>query len=204
MYNHPGQPLPGIELRIIRITDDPILEWSDDLILPDGERGEMVVAGPVVTTEYFGLPRATRLAKIHDGDTVWHRMGDIGYWDEQGRVWFCGRKSHRVVTELGTMFTDCCEPVFNQHGDVSRSALVGIGPKGNQRPVIVVEPEPGRLSPGRRKRTLQGELLALARANSTTEEIRHVLFRRNLPVDVRHNAKINREELAVWARRRLA
>ena len=102
------------------------------------------------------------------------------------------------------MFTDCCEPVFNQHDDVSRSALVGVGPKGKQRPVIVIETEPGRSSPGRRKRTLQGELLALARANSTTEEIRDVLFRRNLPVDVRHNAKINREKLAVWAGRQLA
>ena len=199
-----GRPLTGIELRIIRITDDPILEWSDDLTLPDGERGEIVVAGPVVTEEYFGLPHATRLAKIHDGDTIWHRMGDIGYRDEQGRVWFCGRKSHRVVTKRGTMFTDCCEPVFNQHEDVSRSALVGVGPKGKQRPVIVVETEPGRSSPGRQRRTLQGELLALARANPTTEEIHHVLFRRNLPVDVRHNAKINREKLAVWAGRRLA
>ena len=198
-----GPPLPGIDLRIIRISDDPIIEWSDDLVVPDGEYGEINVAGPVVTRRYFGLEHATGLAKICDGDRTWHRIGDIGYRDAQGRVWFCGRKSHRIVTDDGTMFTDCCEPIFNEHPDVSRSALVGVGPKGRQRPVIVVEPAAGRLPFGRRRRTLRDELLALAKANPSTEGIHHVLFRRNLPVDVRHNAKINREELAVWARGRM-
>ncbi len=198
-----GTPLPGIELRIIRISDDPIVEWSDELIVPDGEQGEIVVAGPVVTRRYLGLEHATHLAKIRDGDRTWHRIGDIGYRDAQGRVWFCGRKSHRIVTDNGTMFTGCCEPIFNEHPDVSRSALVGVGPKGRQSPVIVVEPTAGRLPFGRRRRMLRDELLALAKANPSTERIHHVLFRRNLPVDVRHNAKINREELAVWARGRM-
>ena len=206
-----GRPVPGTDARVIRITDDPIREWSDALLVPDGEFGEIAVAGPVVTKAYFGLPSADALSKIHQGDKVWHRIGDIGYRDSEGRLWFCGRKSQRVVTEHGTLFTDCCEGIFNEHPDVARSALVGVGPLGNQTPVIVIEPKPGRFPRGPRVQGFTHELLDLA-ANAAVRHssfdirhsIRHVLFHRSLPVDVRHNAKINREALARWAARRLA
>ncbi len=196
-----GRPLPGVTLRVIRITDEPIARWTDDLPLPDGQCGEIVVRGDVVTKQYAGLPAATAAAKISDGDTIWHRMGDVGYVDEHGRVWFCGRKAHRVVTSRGPLFTIPCEAVFNEHPDVFRSALVGVGPAGGQEPVIVVEPERGRYPRGRRQAALTDELLALGRANELTSDIRRVLFHRGFPVDVRHNAKINREQLAVWAAR---
>jgi acyl-CoA synthetase (AMP-forming)/AMP-acid ligase II len=198
-----GSPLPGITLRIIRITDDPINRWSEGLVMPAGQTGEIVVAGNVVTREYYGLPDATALAKIPDGDRLWHRMGDVGYLDEAGRLWFCGRQAHRVVTATGTMFSVPCEAVFNEHPDVFRSALVGVGSPGAQRPVIVVEPRQGRFPRGLRARAFVEELLQLGRANKLTHGIRNVLFHRGLPVDVRHNAKINREELAVWAKGRL-
>ena len=194
-----GSPVPGVDLRIIKITDEAITEWSDELLVPDGEPGEIVVAGPVVTKKYFGLPDATALAKISDGRCVWHRMGDLGYRDERGRVWFCGRKAHRVMTAQGPMYTIPCEAIFNEHRQVSRSALVGIGPTGSQRPVIVVEPVQGRFSSGSDLTTIREELLGLGRANKLTCSIDQVLFHRSLPVDVRHNVKINREELARWA-----
>ncbi|HUU81859.1 MAG TPA: fatty acid CoA ligase family protein [Phycisphaerae bacterium] len=198
-----GRPLPEVSLRVIRISDDPIEQWSDDLALPAGQTGEFVVAGDMVTREYHGLPRATALAKIRDGDTFRHRMGDVGYVDETGRLWFCGRKAHRVVTAWGTMFTVPCEAVFNEHPDVFRSALVGVGRSGEQRPVLVVEPEPGRFPRGSRLRSFARELLDLGRANELTRDVHDVLFHRGFPVDVRHNAKINREKLAVWAEDRL-
>ena len=204
-----GLPLPGMDVRVIRITDEPIAAWSNDLVTPDGNVGEIVVRGPIVAGEYFGLPDATALAKIPDGDRtppsagVWHRMGDVGYRDPMGRLWFCGRKAHRVVTEHGTMFSVPCEMVFNEHPDVQRSALVGIGPRGRQTPVIVVEPHSGRFPRGRRAEAFRTELLALGRAGELTAEIDRVLFHRSFPVDVRHNAKINREALAEWAARRL-
>ena len=194
-----GKPLPGIDLRLIRITDAPIRQWSDELLVPDGEIGEITVAGPVVTKEYFGLPKETEGAKIYGGDRTWHRIGDVGYRDESGRIWFCGRKVHRVVTTSGTMFTDRCESVFNEHRDVARSALVGVGRLGQQTPVIVVEPVAGRFPHGQRIGAFTDELFRLGRANPQTAPINRVLFRRRLPVDVRHNAKINREELAAWA-----
>jgi acyl-CoA synthetase (AMP-forming)/AMP-acid ligase II len=198
-----GRPLPGVDLRIMPITDAPIARWSDDLLVPDGELGEIAVSGPVVTKEYFGLEDANKLAKIPDGRRIWHRMGDVGYRDAQGRIWFCGRKSHRVVTVRGPMFTTRCEAIFNEHPHVYRSALVGVGSKGRQRPIIVIEPLPGSFPSRSRAAAFSEELLRLGRANDLTRPINAVLFHRGLPVDVRHNVKINREALATWAARRL-
>ena len=194
-----GKPLSRVDVRIIRITDDPIETWSDDLIVPGEERGEIVVRGDVVTKSYYGLPKADRLAKIVDGDRLWHRMGDVGYYDDRGRLWFCGRKAHRVTTADETMFTIPCEAVFNQHPEVARSALVGVGSLGGQRPVIVIEPRTRRLPTGSAATRFTEQLLELGRANSLTTRIASILFHRSFPVDVRHNAKINRESLAAWA-----
>ncbi len=219
-----GRPLEGVTVRIIRITDEPIAAWSDDLAVPDGEIGEIVVRGDVVTQEYAGLPEATAAAKIAVSDQpkrqvhdlpygygardsglsgnpqcVWHRMGDVGYLDDQGRLWFCGRKAHRVTTAHGTLYTEPCEAIFNEHPDVYRSALVGVGPPGQQEPVIVVEPVPGKFPSGLRMPDFWEELLELGRAHELTRGIDVVLFHRAFPVDVRHNAKIDRDALAVWA-----
>jgi acyl-CoA synthetase (AMP-forming)/AMP-acid ligase II len=196
-----GQPIAGIDVRIIRITDGPIASWSDDLCVADGDTGEITVRGDQVTRGYFERPRDDSLAKIADGDTLWHRMGDLGWIDKKGRIWFCGRKGHRVVTETGTLFTIPCEAIFNNHPRVFRSALVGIGPQGRQRPVICIELEPG--DNGRGKKGLKEELLALAKGSPITESIETVLFHRAFPVDIRHNSKIFREKLAVWAEKKL-
>jgi acyl-CoA synthetase (AMP-forming)/AMP-acid ligase II len=194
-----GKPLSGIDVRLIHITDEPITRWSEDLSVPDGEFGEIVVVGDVVTKRYYGLDRATACAKIRDDDRIRHRMGDVGYRDEQGRIWFCGRKGYRVVTENGTMFPVPCEAIFNEHPDVSRSALVGVGPRGKQTPVIIIEPESGRFPRGGGVAVFREEILELARSSDLTRSINRVLFHRSLPVDIRHNAKIDREQLAIWA-----
>ncbi len=125
-----GRPVEGIDARIIGISDEPILVWSEDLLIPDGAIGEIVVSGPVVTREYFNRPEATALAKIADPkrSILYHRMGDVGYRDDRGRLWFCGRKAHRVILPEETLFTIPCEAIFNTHPEVFRSALVGIEP----------------------------------------------------------------------------
>ena len=145
-------------------------------------------------------PRDDSLAKIEDGITFWHRMGDLGWMDKKERIWFCGRKSHRVVTEKTTLYTIPCEAIFNNHPRVFRSALVGIGTQGRQRPVMCIELEPG--DSGRGKKALKQELLDLAKASPITETIDTVLFHRAFPVDIRHNSKIFREQLAVWAQKK--
>jgi acyl-CoA synthetase (AMP-forming)/AMP-acid ligase II len=196
-----GKPISGVDLRIIRISDGPIARWTDDLALPDGEIGEIAVRGDQVTRGYFERPRDDAHAKIDDGDTFWHRMGDLGWMDKKGRVWFCGRKSHRVVTEKNAMFTIPCEAIFNNHPRVFRSALVGVGPKGRQRPVICIEVDPD--GSGRDKKGLKQELLELAKSSPITEEIQTILFHRGFPVDIRHNSKIFREKLAAWAEKKI-
>ena len=195
-----GKPVPRIEVKIIAISAAPIPDWKSVQELPPGEVGEIVVRGAVVTREYFQRPEATALAKIADGDTFWHRMGDVGYFDTAGRLWFCGRKAHIVNTATGPQYTDCVEPIFNAHPQVFRTALVGVGPATAQTPVIVVERSPGGTASNE---TLMSELREMAKLHPHTRAIDTFLFHPSLPVDIRHNVKISREELAVWAAKRL-
>jgi acyl-CoA synthetase (AMP-forming)/AMP-acid ligase II len=199
-----GRPVAGMKVRIIRISDEPIPEWSDDLLVPDGTIGEIAVSGPVVSCEYFNRPEATKLAKITDRERslFYHRMGDLGYLDNRGRIWFCGRKSHRVVLPDETLFTIPCEAIFNTHPDVFRSALVGVDQGGEMMPVICVEPV-RRLSRGEEER-VRRELLDRGAGFVHTRQIRTIMFHPAFPVDIRHNSKIFREKLAVWAGRRLS
>ncbi len=192
-----GRPLIHTRIRIIRISDAAIAEWDDDLLVPSGEIGEIIVQGDLVTRHYHDNQRADALAKIKDGEGFWHRMGDLGWQDSQGRIWFCGRMSHRVVTPAGEMYTIPCEAVFNNHPQVFRSALVGIGDPPHQEPVICIERHPD--GPGSPSDELEKELLALGAENLLTATIQKLLFHPAFPVDIRHNAKIFREKLAVWA-----
>src|SRR5262249_35094160 len=157
-----GRPIRSIEVRVMRISDDSIPEWSDDLLVPDGTIGEIVVSGPVVTRSYFNRPEATLLAKIIDPkrSVLYHRMGDVGYLDDRGRIWFCGRKSHRVILPDETLYTIPCESIFNTHPDVYRSALVGARRGEETVPVICIEPA-RRLTRGEQDR-LRGEWLERA------------------------------------------
>ncbi len=199
-----GRPFPRMELKIIEITHGPIQHLERIRELQPYEIGEILVSGPVVTREYYRQPEATLLAKIPDGDRFWHRMGDVGYRDMEGRLWFCGRKAQVVETERGRMFTICCEAIFNQHPRIFRSALVGVGEKPQQRPVIIVEPEAGQFpNSAEDQRQLQAELRQLGLSNPLTEHIETILFHPSLPVDIRHNVKIFREKLAPWAEQQL-
>jgi len=196
-----GRPINDIAVRIIKISDDVIESWSDDLVLPTGEVGEITVKGALVSPEYFEDPRSTALAKIKERGAIVHRMGDLGWRDDKGRIWFCGRKSHRVVTERETLYTIPCEAIFNNHPRVFRSALVGVGPRYLQRPVICIELH--QSTGGKNKKYLKAELLELAAAHQLTKSIRTLLFHKSFPVDIRHNSKIFREKLAAWAQRKL-
>lgn len=195
-----GVPFPRIDVRIIKPVEGAITSFAAAEPLPSGEIGEIVVRGPSVTREYFEKPEATRLAKIPDGETFWHRMGDMGYLDDEGRLWFCGRKAHVVTTSEGPLYSVPCESIFNTHERVYRSALVGLGAGGGQTPVIIIEPEPGEFpeTPAQRDE-LTSQLLELGAQHETTRRIERVLYHRGLPVDPRHNVKIDRELLARWA-----
>ncbi|MDH5835015.1 olefin beta-lactone synthetase [Luteimonas kalidii] len=196
-----GRPVPPNDVRIIRITDAAIEAWSDDLLVAPGEVGEITVAGPTATDAYFNREAQTRLAKIREprgeAGRVVHRMGDLGWFDDEGRLWFCGRKSHRVETADGPLYTEQVEPVFNVHPDVRRTALVGVGAPGARQPVLCVETMP-RIARRERSR-IAHELRAIGARLPHTARIERIAFHPRFPVDIRHNAKIGREALARWA-----
>jgi acyl-CoA synthetase (AMP-forming)/AMP-acid ligase II len=198
-----GRAVPPNEVRIIRIDDAPIERWSDDLIVQGGLVGEITIAGPTATDAYFNRDAQTRAAKIREtladgSERIVHRMGDLGYFDGEGRLWFCGRKTQRVVTADTTLCTEQIEPVFNTHPDVRRTALVGIGAFGAQVPVLCVELRDGvRASDWPR---IESELRHLGEGHVHTAKVQRFLhYPKAFPVDIRHNAKIGREKLAVWA-----
>jgi len=198
-----GRPVEGMQVSIIRITDEPIPTWDPSLQVSPGEIGEIVVDGLNVTQEYFHRPDLTSLSKIHDPATgrMRHRMGDVGYFDEQGRIWFCGRKSHRVVTATGVHFTEPVEGIFNTHPAVFRTALVGVDRGSGIEPALCVECEAGRRSEP--LDPLTRELLEIGDRYLQTRSIKTILYHDAFPVDIRHNSKIFREKLAVWARQKL-
>jgi acyl-CoA synthetase (AMP-forming)/AMP-acid ligase II len=189
-----GRPVAGVDVAVIRITDGPLDRFSPDLCVAPGEVGEILVRGDNVTEAYAGRPAATALAKVDWDGQVAHRMGDLGYVDPAGRLWFGGRKAHRVTTRGGDLFSVPCEEVFNVHPAVARSALVGVGPPGALTPVICIELEPDR----RADAALISELRAVAAGNPLTSSIHEIRYHPGFPVDIRHNAKINREVLAAW------
>ena len=200
-----GRAVEGNEVRIIAITDDAIADWRQVRERPAGSVGEITVAGPTATDSYFNREAQTRLAKIRErladgSERIVHRMGDVGYFDAQGRLWFCGRKSHRVETAAGPLYTEQVEPVFNMHPQVRRTALVGRGAAGAQAPVLCVELREG--VPAGEWPGIQAELRALGQGHVHTAGIQAFLQHPGFPVDIRHNAKIGREKLAAWAAQR--
>lgn len=198
-----GRALPETRLGIIAISDDVLPQGAPLTWLPQGEVGEIVVSGQQVTSAYYERPQATRLSKVVDEHgRLWHRMGDVGYLDKQQRLWFCGRKSQRLDTGQRQLYTIPLEGRCNTYTGVARSALVGIGPAGAQQPVICVEPQ-NRLSRRQQQKWAQ-TLLQRWQQDLELPELKAVLVKQRFPVDIRHNAKIFREKLAVWAQRQLA
>lgn len=195
-----GKPIRVNTVKIIAIDDGPIptIDGIEDLGTSD--IGEIIVRGPTATRSYLNRDDDTLLAKIHDGDVVWHRMGDVGYFDADGFLWYCGRKAHRVETGGETMFTVRCEAIFNEHPSVFRTALVGVGERGHQRPILCVECKDScKPTTQAAIDQLKADLAALGSASPLTRSIDTFLFHPQFPVDIRHNAKIFREKLAVWA-----
>ena len=197
-----GRPIDGVELELIEITDDPRDADTRRRITARGAIGEVTVRGPMVSSAYVGQPEQTRLQKISAPGGAWHRMGDCGTLDDEGRLWLVGRKAHRITTADGTVFPLPAEACMNRHPLVRRSALVGVGQAGAQRAILVVEVmTPPTTST--ESRALAAALLTFAASHAQTRMIHDVLLHPLLPVDYRHNTKIQRQELARWAAARI-
>ena len=218
-----GKTIEGVTVRIIPITDEPIPEWQDSLTVKPNIVGEITAQSGATTRGYLNRPESNRISKIlchfeegarpneaisglgheiasgyrprNDEVEVIHRMGDVGYFDEEGRLWYCGRKSHRVITKDDVLFTEQIENIFNAHPQVFRTALVGV----DGEPMLWVELQKGVKT---RKEKIIAELKALAAAHPQSSRIRTFLFIKKFPTDVRHNSKIIREKLTELATRK--
>lgn len=195
-----GYPLKGIEMKIMSITDLAVSSLKEVLFLDGEEVGEILVTGPNVSKAYWKNRQGNDLAKVRDENPnqIWHRTGDLGRMDSEGRLWFYGRKSQRVVHKAKIYFTIPVEAVFNRHPSVARSALVGVEmqDKSDKIPVICLELVKNR----KRKIYLYEELRSMASEFEVAGGISNFLIHNKFPVDPRHNAKIFREKLSDWAR----
>jgi len=179
-----GKVVPKTSVKIIEISDEVL---SDIKEVPVGVVGEIIVSGDVVTSSYQDMPEETKKAKIFEGDKIWHRIGDLGYFDKENYLWFCGRKTHRV----SKLFPTQCEAIFNTHSEVKRSALIG----PNKRPAIVIQRKDGKVLKGKAKDIFDEELKKLASKFPHTTQIETFYYKKDFPVDVRHNIKIDRLKL---------
>ena len=187
-----GRAIDGVALRVVQpLTVQPVVPLID---CPERVIGEIVVSGDTVSREYLRRPEATATSKIHDGDRVWHRMGDMGYLDAGGQLYFCGRKAHVVSTPDRTFHSVPVENVFNRHPQVRRSALIEVA----GGPALAIEPASWPLTPQARQ-TLAAELRAVGVGDPVTAAIQRFYFHQSFPVDARHNAKIFRDRLGAWA-----
>lgn len=216
-----GRKFDSIEWKVIRITDEPISNIDDIEEVPTGEIGELIVRGPQVSPEYVTNTKANATNKIAQSiaqsaqsvaqsKETWHRIGDVGHLDADGRFWYCGRKSQRVQHRNGDLFTVPIESVFNTLPNVRRTALVGVGKLQSKAPLIVVEFETPMGTDIRGTMlweqwcAMEPRIEKLWYGSQGFTSFPTILVHPSLPVDVRHNAKINREQLAKWAETQLA
>lgn len=216
-----GMPIEGVEIAIIAIDEGNIEQWNDELILPINTIGEIVVKGDMVSQAYYQRPEATLIAKISESKitetrttevsalvqssaTVYrHRMGDLGYFDSEGKLWMCGRKAHRVETPVQSYYSIPCERIYNTHEAVKRSALVAVTINSKVIPLICIELNKDLAKQDVNEARLFKELQVIGDSHQQCQGIQHFLIHPNFPVDIRHNAKIFREKLAVWAQQQL-
>jgi olefin beta-lactone synthetase len=193
-----GLPFQSVKIEITPITNKVLKHISETQFLPAKAVGEIIVNSSVVTPGYYELPQKTAEAKILSQEGLWHRMGDVGYKDELGRLWFLGRKAHVVATPTLNHYPIGIEAIFNRHPEVARSALVTI--KSNPpRPGIVIERVDKKTKLSKVKQEdFFAELIDLAQNYDHTKMIHDIYLYKNFPVDVRHNIKIDRAFLTDW------
>ncbi len=168
--------------------------------LPPRVIGDIVVKGIHVSPGYLHRPDAVQRSKISEGTTFWHRMGDMGYMDDLGNVYFCGRAAHMVEVDGLVKYSIPVERIFNTHSAVRRSALVVLESPRGSAAGIVVEPYPEFFpNDSTQESKFAAELETLGAGNPLTADIHHFFFHRSFPVDGRHNAKIFRDKLGEWA-----
>ena len=192
-----GHTIEEAKVAIIKAVDGQIENANQMQFLKPFEIGEVVVKGSHVSPTYLNRIEANKVAKIPAEDGFWHRMGDMGYLDNEGNLYFCGRKAHLVVTKERVYYSIPTERIFKSHPKAKRVALIDVKGKGAS---IAVEPFP-QFFPQTETEKMQfiDELRNVAESNELTKHIKNFYFHPSFPVDARHNAKIYRDQIGEWA-----
>lgn len=182
-----GHPVPEIELRILRDQwGRPLGTLSEEefavLVQPADAPGEIVVHGPHVLTTYLH-GRGNEETKFSVGGEVWHRTGDLGYLDSTGRLWLLGRCVAKITDAKGTLYPFAVECVAHQFDWVRLAGCVGA--EGKRYLALQASQQPSDTELQELRAALDWALI---------DEF-HILDR--LPVDNRHNAKIDYASLRV-------
>lgn len=187
-----GRPLPGVEIRVSALDDDG--RATGPMTYEPGVLGEIIVGADHRKVRYDRLWATERLSSRDPG---WHRTGDVGVLDEHGRLWVAGRLSHVVTSPAGPIAPVPLEQAVQRIPGVRQAACVGIGPVGLQQVVLVCVMEDG--SSGLASMSLLDDVRELVDC-----DVAAVLLRPSLPVDIRHNSKIDRMAVSNWAAEQLA
>lgn len=193
-----GKPVDGIEIKIIQPHEGIISSIQDIIEVKENNVGEIIIKGDIVTKEYYKLPEQTQSSKILDNGELWHRIGDLGYRDEEGFLWFAGRKVERIITgENEIYYTDFVEKRVNQLDGIYRSALIPLTVNSKLLPAIAVELyDTKALKKPHRILEWDKKILAHLKSDPITARIEHIFYWKQFPVDVRHNAKIHRRAMS--------
>ena len=190
-----GAPLPGVRISIDPFTDD-------------STTGEVIVTADYVKDRYDQLWAIQSRTAVGAS----HRTGDVGHRDDHGRLWIEGRLGHVLHTASGPVTPVAIEQAGEAIAGVTMAACVGVGPSSAAVPVVVVTTDPGvrrsRLIPQSVTGLEPGEgalsTIRLVVREQTGVDVAAVLAVPALPVDIRHNSKLDRARIASWAERALA
>jgi acyl-coenzyme A synthetase/AMP-(fatty) acid ligase/pimeloyl-ACP methyl ester carboxylesterase len=190
-----GIPVPGVEVAISAL--DPTGKAKGSLTDEAGVVGEVCIRTAHMRDGYDKLWMTQHAASQPAG---WHRSGDVGHLDDAGRLWIEGRMGHVVTTAAGPVTPVGIEHAVSALPEVAHAAVVGVGPTGTQQIVVVVVP----VDPSRRPDLADEDLADKVRARVGALDVAAVMTAPSLPVDKRHNSKIDRSRIARWAERALA
>jgi len=199
-----GYPIDAIESLILPLDfAESSIDDLSSIALPNHCIGEIAVRGAHVNTRYWNDPEGEKNNKVQTPSGTWHRMGDAGYRDAKGRLWLVGR-SHMAMSPPWTprhndgnrpfepgqaawIFPYQVEAMVNDITGVKRSAYVGV----NRGYHLLVEPLSADADTTVLERTITEAMAGFP--------LTRMRFR-SLPVDPRHNAKIDYQAVVKWLR----
>jgi olefin beta-lactone synthetase len=192
-----GKPLEEKNVKIIKQTTAAINNFSELTLLADYQIGEIIVTGEQVTQKYLNNQHANLISKIKKENKIWHRLGDVGYFDSLGRIWFCGRSSHVIKINKQLIYPIKIESIFNNNSMIKRSALIKIITSNKSHLTLIIE----RYDKSKRlyfnkKTNFISQLLKINSCLKKENQITKFFLSKKLPLDRRHNIKIDRIKLS--------